>query len=160
MNATPMLRYRPAQGGFTVEGVLDEASPQVLNELAAHAALQRSLILDVGGIKRINSLGVRAWIEFMKKLSGRAIRFQRCSAAFVEQLNMVSDFRGDATVETFLAPYVCQTSGDVFYEELTIGKDTKKGDFESIKSRPCKRCPEPMIFDDLPERYLYFLAFL
>jgi hypothetical protein len=155
-----MLSYRPTQGGFTIEGVLDEGSPQVLNELAAHAALQRGVVLDLGGIKRINSLGVRAWIEFMKKLVGRAVRFRRCSAAFVEQLNMISDFRGDATIESLLAPYVCQRSGNVFYEELVVGKDVKKGDYKDAESRPCRECPEPMSFDDLPERYFYFIGCL
>jgi hypothetical protein len=160
MNATPMLAYRPMQGGFTLEGVLDEASPQVLDDLAAHAGLQRSVVFDVGGIKRINSLGVRAWINFMKKVAGRTIHFRRCSTAFVEQINMVSDFRGGGGIESVLAPYMCETSGTVFYEELVAGVDLNKGGYKGLESRPCKQCPKPMVFDDLPERYFVFLAFL
>jgi hypothetical protein len=118
------------------------------------------VILDVSGVKRINSLGVRAWCDFMKKLGQRQVVFRRCSPAFVDQLNSVSDFRANAQIESFIAPYVCESSGKVFYEELTIGKDVQKGNYGALAERPCKECPKPLVFDDLPERYLHFLTFL
>jgi anti-anti-sigma regulatory factor len=156
----PLLHHRTAGAVTTVEGVLDELSPPVLEQLRKTLPQQGPIVLDVGGLKRINSLGVRAWCDFMKKLAGRQVTFRRCSPAFVDQLNSVSDFRADARIESFIAPYVCESSGNVFYEELTIGKDIRKGDYEALKGRRCKECPEPLVFDDLPERYLHFLAFL
>jgi hypothetical protein len=144
-----------------LEGVLDEISPPILERLATELGAEKSVFLDVAGVKRINSLGVRAWCGFVKKLSAtRTVTFRRCSPAFVEQLNSVIDFRSQAKVESIIAPYFCETTGDVFYEELTIGKDVKKDDFSKLEGRRCERCPKPLIFDDLPERYLHFLAFL
>jgi hypothetical protein len=148
-----------SEGGVTFfEGVLDEEAPPVLDATAAKAA--PSVTFDVSGVKRINSLGVRAWVDFMKSLGGRAVMLRRCSPAFVDQLNSVSDFRGNASVHSFLAPFVCERSGDVFYEEFVVGKDIKKGDFAALLGKRCDACPEPLVFDDLPERYLHFLQFV
>jgi hypothetical protein len=156
----PQLKYSIEGPTARVEGVLDELAPPALVELHDKLPKAGAVTLDVGGLKRINSLGVRAWCDFMKLFTGRQVTFRRCSPAFVDQLNSVSDFRADAHVESFIAPYVCESSGKVFYEELTIGKDIKKGDYRALEGRRCAECPEPLVFDDLPERYVHFLAFL
>ncbi len=157
MSASALVTVSNRDGVYFVEGILDEHSPPVLNDLADRIGKAPQATLDTGGVKRINSLGVRAWVEFMKKLAGKQVGFRRCSPAFVDQLNSISEFRGGAKIESFLAPYVCESSGAVFYEELTVGKDIKKGDFAALNGRPCKVCPKPLVFDDLPERYLLFL---
>jgi hypothetical protein len=143
-----------------IEGVLDEESPPILAKLAKSIAPGAKVTLDVGGVRRINSLGVRAWVDFMKALPGRNVHFVRCSPAFVDQLNTVSDFRSGAHIDSFVAPYVCERSGKVFYEELKIGTDVKPGDFSALGPRPCTVCPDPLVFDDMPERYLHFLTIL
>jgi len=143
-----------------LEGVLDETSPPELSKLAGQLRAQNKTVLEVSAVKRINSLGVRAWVDFMKQLEGRAITLRRCSPAFVDQLNSVSDFKSHATVESFLAPFVCEKTGNVFYEEFTVGKDIKSSaDLAALANKRCKECPDPLVFDDLPERYLHFLAF-
>jgi hypothetical protein len=154
------LKYSVDGPTATIEGVLDELAPDVLIEVTKKLPKAGPVTLDVAGLKRINSLGVRAWCDFMTLIRGRQVTFRRCSPAFVDQLNSVSNFRADARVESFLAPYVCESSGKVFYEELTIGKDIKKGDYTALEGRRCAECPEPLVFDDLPERYVQFLAFL
>jgi ABC-type transporter Mla MlaB component len=141
-----------------LEGVLDEQSPPILVDLSRATGTASSITLDVGGLRRINSLGVRAWVEFMRGLSGRKVHFVRCSPAFVDQLNTVSDFRSGAQIDSVLAPYVCERTGRVSYEELKVGIDIKRGgDFSALGERRCEECPEGMVFDDVPERYLHFL---
>lgn len=159
-SSSSLLTYRVDNGVAFIEGVLDENAPPSLAALAGALAPQKAVVLDSAGLKRINSLGVRAWCDFMKLLAGKEITFLRCSPAFIDQLNSVSDFRADAKIVSFIAPYLCESSGRVFYEELIIGKDIKKGDFAALTGRRCAECPEPLVFDDLPERYLHFLAFL
>jgi len=159
-DSASLLTYKVDNGVAFVAGVLDENAAPSLTALAGALAPLEAVVLDSAGLKRINSLGVRAWCDFMKLLVGKAVTFRRCSPAFIDQLNSVSDFRADAKVESFIAPYVCESSGKVFYEELTIGKDIKKGDFAALTGRRCAECPEPLVFDDLPERYLHFLAIL
>jgi anti-anti-sigma regulatory factor len=142
-----------------LDGVLDEQSPPILADLSRKAGDAPAVTLDVGGLRRINSLGVRAWVDFMRGLKGKKVRFVRCSPAFVDQLNTVSDFRLGAQIDSVLAPFVCERTGHVFYEELKVGVDIKRGgDFSALNQRPCKECPEGMVFDDVPERYLHFLS--
>ena len=148
-----------APGARVLEGVLDEESAPVLAALSRELSSAPSIELDVAGLRRINSLGVRAWVDFMRSLGKRPVTFTRCSPAFVDQLNTVSDFRGGARVVSLLAPYVCETSGNLVFEELIVGKDVTPGNFAGLERRPCKECPEPLVFDDLPERYFQFLSF-
>ena len=154
------LAYRLADGECTLSGVLDELAAPTLSEVSARLGPGTRAVFELGELKRINSLGVRAWVDFMKQLGAREIVFRRCSPAFVDQLNTVSDFRGEGRVESFLAPYVCESSGNVFYEELTVGKDITKEDQSALSGRRCAECPEPLVFDDLPERYLHFLEYV
>jgi ABC-type transporter Mla MlaB component len=154
-----MLTYESDKGAYRLEGVLDEGAPPVLAQLSGEIGQSPAVAFDLASVRRINSLGVRAWVDFMKLIAGRQIAFRRCSPAFVDQLNTVSDFRGEGKIESILAPYVCESSGNVFYEELTIGKDITSGNYAALAGRPCSQCPEPLVFDDLPERYLHFLTF-
>jgi hypothetical protein len=156
------LTWRREQDGrgdlFLLDGVLDESSRESLKGLAA--GLGAEVAFDLAGLRRINSLGVRFWVEFMKGLGGHAVSFRRCAPAFVEQLNAVLDFRGNAKVESIMAPYMCEKCGTVQYEELSVGADVQKGRDLAPPSRSCKKCDSAMIFDDIPERYLQFLAYL
>ena len=152
------LAFRLHDGVYVLEGLLDELAAPALVSLREAFGGASAVVLDLGGIRRINSLGVRAWVDFMKTLAGRSVTYRRCSPAFVDQLNTVSDFRGTGKVESFLAPYVCESSGKFFYEELKVGKDITSGNFAALENRRCAECPEPLVFDDMPERYLHFLT--
>ncbi len=60
-------------------------------------------------VHRVSSAGVWTWIRFMGKLKARGVEavFEDCSICIVRQLNMLSQFRGHATVRSVHAPYYC-----------------------------------------------------
>src|SRR6478672_10370794 len=68
--------------------------------------LKGSTVFDLSGIRRINSPGVREWINFVNALKIPFV-LQRCSIPFVNQLNMISNFRGQGEVRSVFAPYYC-----------------------------------------------------
>jgi hypothetical protein len=113
------------------------------------------LTLDLGGIKRINSTGVREWINFMNALKkdGARIVFERCSVAIVQQLNMIANFAGGAEIQSIFAPYICP-SCDAEESKLIDLRATPKPDLNAAVQ--CANCKETMEFDDLPESYLAF----
>src|SRR5690242_2964167 len=80
-----------------------------LAALAAADANAAEMILDLGGVTRINSPGVREWIAFVNGLNDRKIKvvLEKCSVPFVNQLNMISNFRGKGQVVSVYAPYFC-----------------------------------------------------
>jgi ABC-type transporter Mla MlaB component len=113
------------------------------------------LTLDLADVKRINSTGVREWINFVNALSklGCRLELDRCSVAIVQQMNMIANFRGKGTVRSIYAPYFCGNCDS----EATILVDFSKADVPDFKSpRPCPNCQQPMEFDDLPDSYLSF----
>lgn len=113
-----------------------------------------TLSLDLAEVRRINSTGVREWIKFVNGLirSGKQLVLERCSVAIVQQLNMISNFRGNGEVLSILAPYYCGScdSNHLHLIDLTQGEPIL------APSMPCPRCKADMEFDDMPESYLAF----
>jgi anti-anti-sigma regulatory factor len=108
-----------------------------------------TLVLDLGGVKKISSFGIREWVDFSTAAAARAKRIVLidCSPKVVDQLNMVANFAGTGRVYSFFAPFRC----DYCDSEQRVLLDVAK-DFESIKSmklaeRPCPACREAMYFD-------------
>jgi hypothetical protein len=111
----------------------------------------------LAGITRVNSCGVREWVNFVRDLPlVRQLRFVHCSPAFVTQLNTIYNFRGVARVRSLLAPYVCERCAVEEYKVIDVD-DRFPGASMMVPSFPCARCGGAMEFDDLPERYLSFL---
>src|SRR5262245_52988207 len=71
--------------------------------------LSGKVVLDLGQVGRVNSAGVREWVDFVTALSNDSteVVLEHCSVAVVHQLNMIEDFRGSARVASVHAPYFC-----------------------------------------------------
>src|SRR5262249_47214053 len=70
-------------------------------------------VVDVSGITRMTSFGVRQWITAMNALPKTItdLYLLGCPTFFVDQLNMVLNFGGAARILTVLAPYMCPSCG-------------------------------------------------
>jgi hypothetical protein len=124
------------------------------------ARLRGDVDLELEGITRINSCGVREWVNFVRDLRVTSLRFTRCSPTVVVQLNTIFNFRGRARVFSFLAPYVCERCHTDEYKILEVeehfGPENRL--HPTVPAFRCPRCGGVMMFDELPERYLSFLA--
>ena len=150
------LTFRVAAGPtgevLTVEGDLDERTDFGKAPIARAAT---PLAIDLGGVRRINSCGVREWVNFIRQLSqSRPVRLLRCSMPIVEQLNMVFNFRGTASVDSFFAPYCCGECGTSKTVLLTPAEASAAPQL----SLACEQCGGTCVFDELPERYFAFLV--
>jgi len=138
-------------------GDFDETAD--LRELAS--ALRGPVAIDLGGIRRINSAGVREWIEFVRNLPEvTELRLIGCSKVSVAQLNLIENFRGPARVESFWAPYACSCGNE---REILL-EATERGVAAGVRARVpsappvvCE-CGCVMELDELPDRYFLFLA--
>jgi hypothetical protein len=89
-------------------GDFDETAD--LRDLAS--VLRGRIAIDLGGVRRYSSAGVREWIHFVRSLpQGTDLSLVGCSKASVTQLNLIDNFRGPARVESFWAPYACIACG-------------------------------------------------
>jgi hypothetical protein len=120
--------------------------------------LRGEVELGLEGITRINSCGVREWVNFVRGLRDvHTLWFSRCSPPVVLQLNTIFNFRGRAHVASFMAPYVCESCHADEYKLLDVAEHfpDRRAHVPAFR---CRRCGGVMVFDELPERYLSFLA--
>jgi hypothetical protein len=137
----------------TLAGVIDEAAD--LRPLLAVLG-QRAIEMDLRGIQRINSSGVRSWIDFVRAIpAGVPVRFVRCPPPIIDQCNMVIGFLGHGRLESFYAPLACREC-DEQVDQLYTTAEVKAGR-GTLPPAPCPRCRRPMAIDDLEDQYLLFV---
>jgi anti-anti-sigma regulatory factor len=150
-------RVKERAGFTTVEfvGEIDEHSD--FAELGR--GLHGSVVFNLGGVRRINSCGVREWVQFVATLPGVSdLVFTHCSPAIVNQLNMIYNFRGSAKIRSFFAPYVCERCNAEEEKLLEAQTHFPAHDTSTVPEFKCERCSNLMELDDIPERYLGFLT--
>ena len=110
---------------------------------------------DMAQVRYMNSLGVRAWCEFLRAAPLQGYEFHACSVPFVLQASMVEDVVGRGTITSFFAPYHCGTC-DHQEERLLQSAALLASGLEPPVFQ-CQKCDGQLHFDDLPERYFAFL---
>ncbi|HEU0029698.1 MAG TPA: hypothetical protein VFQ53_03625 [Kofleriaceae bacterium] len=136
-------------------GVIDED-----NELAnlVEQIPHGTAVIDLGEIERINSCGVRDWVNWLSKLEGNGTRsvLVECSPAIVAQINLVNNFTGSGVVKSFYVPYFCPECDE---EKVLLVETSDMGPppHEPPTCR-CDECDLVMDFDDMPDSYFAFLS--
>jgi DNA-binding response OmpR family regulator len=174
------------EGGSTVGAAFDELDPEVRGRLArltqweiVHDTARTRIVIkgditeatrfddllpalvgridfDVSQIRYMNSLGVREWIEFLRRAPIQGYEFHACSVAFVLQAAMVEGVTGRGTVSSFFAPYACDRC-EYTDERLLQAAAILATEDRQPPEFACPRCGDRLVLDDIPERYLAFL---
>ncbi len=137
-------------------GVIDEDNElfDLLDQLGAG-----TVVINLADIERINSCGVRDWVNWLAKLEkkGAKVVFVECSPAIVAQINLVNNFTGNEVVKSFYAPYFCPSCD--LEKVLLIEMDEMKA-MDSPKAPVCRcdECDGVMDFDDMEESYFAFVT--
>lgn len=115
-------------------------------------------VIDLGEIERINSCGVRDWVNWLGKLEGNTTKvvLVECSPAIVAQINLVNNFTGSGVVKSFYVPYFCPECDE---EKVLLVEAADMGPppHEPPTCR-CDECDLVMDFDDMPDSYFAFLS--
>ena len=133
------------KGDFTEATRFDDLLP----------ALVGRVDFDLAQVTYMNSLGVRAWCDFLRAAPIQGYEFHACSVPFVLQASMVEDVLGRGTMTSFFAPYHC-ASCDHQEERLLQSAALLASELEPPVFS-CPKCDGELTFDDLPERYFAFL---
>jgi len=156
---------RNDESGFSVErqelrdrttlnlfGVIDEFA-----DLSFFGKIHGKTYVDLSGIRRINSFGVRIWVDAVRQVSeGTELYFINCSPPMVEQINMVQHFLGAGVMDSFQAPMICEAcEQEVVVTERVEDIRNRDG---HLAEHVCPTCGTPMVLDDLPDQYLAFLS--
>lgn len=136
---------------FYLKGVIDE-------DTNFDALIQESgdMILNLSGITAINSLGIRAWVNFIKELSGRQLVYEECPPVIVRQMNMIPSFVGSAEVSSVYVPFVCDQCDE---EKLVLISESalQQKEVTLPKALLCENCKKgEMELDGHPKQYFAF----
>jgi anti-anti-sigma regulatory factor len=119
-----------------------------------------TLVLDLGGVKKISSFGIREWVDFVMAVAKQApkIVLIECAPKVVDQLNMVGNFAGGGRVYSFYAPFRCDYCDSEHKVLLTVDKDAEAIKSMKLAERPCPSCKESMYFDEDGTTFFSYLA--
>lgn len=148
-----------ADGGIAClkfNGTIDESFE---GKKIARSIQAETLVLDLGGVKKISSFGIREWVDFAST-AGKQVKQMvliECAPKVVDQLNMVANFAAGGRVFSFYAPFRCDYCDSEQRVLLEVSKD-----FEAIKAmkladRPCPACKESMYFDEDGSSFFSYL---
>ncbi len=133
------------RGDFTEATKFDELLPGMVGRV----------VFDTAQVTYMNSLGVRAWCEFLRQARIQGYEFHACSVPFILQASMVRDVIGRGTVTSFFAPFHC--IGCDHQEERLLQSAAILASGLEPPVFKCPSCGGALEFDDLPERYFAFL---
>lgn len=139
-------------------GIIDEQfdAPGLAQTIAS-----RYVILDLGGVERISSFGIRQWVDFIASIGPQlaGLYFVECSPKILDQFDMVANFGGTGYIVSFMAPYRCDTCDQE--RRLLFRTDEETPLWRAGQAPPstCPTCNSPEDFDDPdPGRYFAFVA--
>ncbi len=149
------VHHRDDVSYVKLSGVIDEDNEltSLTDKIPAGTA-----VIDLGEIERINSCGVRDWVNWLTKLEGQTTKavLVECSPAIVAQINLVNNFTGSGVVKSFYVPYFCP---DCDEEKVLLvdAADMGPPPHEPPTCR-CDECDLVMDFDDMADSYFAFLS--
>lgn len=158
--APKLLVERFADGGIVClkfGGTIDES----FEGKKLGASLQcDTLVLDLGGVKKISSFGIREWVDFIVAAGkqARQLVLIECAPKVVDQLNMVANFAGGGRVFSFYAPFRCDYCDSEHRVLLQVDRDHEVIKAMKLAERPCPSCKEGMYFDDDGATFFSFMV--
>lgn len=136
----------------TMSGVVDENA-----DLAPLLQLgSKPIRVHLRGVRRINSFGVRAWMDAIRRVPiTTQLSFVHCPPPVVDQCNMVQGFLGHGKLDSFYAPMTCAECDEQI--DQLFETEVCRANGGKLPATPCPRCGRPMEVDDLEEQYLLFV---
>lgn len=141
----------------TLAGMINEDAEIPLKQVAQELENANMVIFNFREVKSVNSLGVRAWVTFLRSVDcipGRTVYFAECIPDIIMQINMIPSFLGKASILSFYVNYVSPATNKthrVLIETKDIAPQTMP---------PAPNCPDtgtPMETEELEEEYFAFL---
>ncbi|MBQ9396577.1 MAG: hypothetical protein IJU23_13815 [Proteobacteria bacterium] len=158
MSQSKFIPTLQAGNGYTylkLKGILDEDN-LLVNLLSQIQG--RLLLIDMAEIERINSCGVRDWVNWLNQIQalGISVILLRCSPVVVSQANMVTNFAADAFIHSFYAPYVHPDTGDE-QSVLLFTEDIRQN--QPIHApKIFNEAGDELEFDEFEESYFAFIS--
>jgi hypothetical protein len=121
--------------------------------------LRGNVVIDLGGVERVTSFGVREWLAMLGAMQDvRRLYLLRCSEAVVNQLSMIRKFCGNGQIVSFFAPYLCTGCNEQFERSFDCEREAENIRAGRAEPATCPNCGGEGNFDDDPRSYFAFAA--
>ncbi len=136
-------------------GPVDDRAAKILNE--ALTQVGRTVVLNLSGIDYFNSLGIRAWVNFLKVLvEGRRVVYEECPMDVVQQINMMPAMSRGVEIASFRGDFACEDCG---HEQklLLACQEGREKILERCEQQACERCGGHLELEEDPKTLLLFM---
>lgn len=134
-----------------LRGVIDERAD--LEAVFRHLACPVSI--NLGGVERINSIGVNRWIQIFSAYATRhPTTLEHLSYAMVMQANSIANMFSVARILSCLAPYYCDRCATTTTAVVTA--EDVASSHPAVPEKTCPTCGTKMAFDEL-DSYFDFI---
>jgi anti-anti-sigma regulatory factor len=139
-----------------LNGIIDEG----LNGKQLAEGLKENVIIDLSGVRRISSFGIREWLEFLKIANAKCknIYYIKCPSRIIDQFNMVANFGGKGEILSFYAPYHCDFCDEDHSVLLDVASEHDSIKENQLSDKQCESCGEGEYLDEDPESFLSHLS--
>ncbi len=122
-------------------------------------SLGKKVVINFRQVAFINSLGVRAWINFMRELGNRTLVFEECTPEIVNQINMIPNFKGNASIQSVFGTFFCSSCNTSQEELFVTGRNFPKGPDFTLTPVKCKKCGQDNIeFEEVEDAFFAFAS--
>ena len=141
------------QYDVVIAGVIDEDVDFMLYSLSGAATVK----INLDGIQRINSCGIREWIKWVATAQNSKIIYNNCPRFIIDQINMVQGFLPtNAHVESFYVPYYCEVTDAEENKLVNFGIDFTQNKI-NIPEKIKDKNDNIMEIDVIESKYFKFL---
>lgn len=143
--------------GFLVKGKLDQDA-----DFDGITRCNRAeFFIELEGVERINSFGVKVWVNLISSLKEKRVTLRGCPVCFVDQLNIFEDFLGTCVIESLFLPFYCDTCNKEKDVKIDM-QTTRQPNFREALNQmfPCPNCGKNQTFFDDIDAYFNFLNYL
>lgn len=123
-------------GVFFLTGVLDEYA-----DFGPLGSAQDPLCLNLKGIARFNSIGIRCLLKFFYDWGAKGLIFEECPSEFIDQANMIPALLGakkQGVIVSLFVPYEC---ADCDHDEEVLAQVADLQKVLSAGQSLTKTCP-------------------
>ncbi|MBA3394368.1 MAG: serine/threonine protein kinase [Deltaproteobacteria bacterium] len=116
------------------------------------------VMLDLSGVTRITSYGVREWMRMLSHSAATYLGFIGCRPPLVAQFNMVAGFACQGEILSLYLPYLCESCGTATERLMDLRTKWEMAAKGTVPEAICESCGAQAEFDDVPESYFSHVA--
>lgn len=136
------MKITRSAGVVFLSGVIDENS-----DFSPLLQEQPPLSLNLSGIERVNSVGLRSWMRFMVQWGDKPLKYLECPVVVSDQLAVIPALRGvksrSALVVSAMIPYECYSCQHQEDLRVTDSQFSPGPDAKALNPE-CPKCKSEM----------------